>query len=115
MSFWKRPKEIGGQTEKIATNEGSLFFTKNYDNGRLREIRGVISKGGTLGMVMVDTFCKLISIILQSPIPKYKIIKKFKKQFTDMNVGIDKFKHNEKEYSWTVDFIIKDVIEELEK
>ena len=115
LKEWKRPKELKGHTEKIITEEGTLFFTKNYEDDKLIEVRGWIGRTATLGSIMVDSVCKFISIILQSQMPRYKIVKKFKKQFTDMNIGMPTFKHDDKEYGWSVDFIIKQVIEELDK
>lgn len=112
---WKRPPVLPGQTEHIVTREGTLFFTKCYQGDKLIEVRGAIGKNATLAMVLVDTICKLISIILQSQMPKYKVVRKFKKQFADMNLDMDPFTHKEKKYSWSVDYIIKQVIEELDK
>lgn len=112
---WKRPKVLPGNTERIVTREGTLFFTKCYQDDKLIEVRGAIGKNATLAMVLVDTICKLISIILQSKMPRYKVCKKLKKQFADMNLDMDPFTHNDKKYSWSVDYIIKQVIEELDK
>ena len=73
---WKRPKTIPSTTEHIETHEGTLNLTLGYeeDPKRLIEVRGQIGKSGTFSNMLIDTICKLCSMYLQSPEPRYKII-----------------------------------------
>ena len=73
-----------------------------------------MGKSGSCGRVFTDSVCKMISMYLQSPEPRYKIIKKFKKQFVDMKCG-QPFDYEGDKYSCCIDYIIKCVIGELEK
>ena len=112
---WKRPKVLPSKTFKIETHEGNLFLTFVYDDNKLVEVRGMIGKSGTFGNFIIDTICKLISMYLQSPEPRYKILKKFKKQFTDMNCGMDYFQFDGQKYLSSIDAIVKLTIKEIDK
>ena len=112
---WKRPKELPSNTEHVETNCGTLHFIMGNEDGKLVEVRGVIGKNGTCANVQLDTICKLVSIYLQSPEPRYKIIKKFKKQFMDMGCGQGVFTEKDIKYHSCVDYIINRVIDELNK
>jgi ribonucleoside-diphosphate reductase alpha chain len=81
MEQWKRPKSIPSQTEKITTQCGSLFLTFGYEGDRLIEVRISIGKSGICANVLLDCFARMISIALQSNMPRCKILKKIKKQF----------------------------------
>ena len=116
---WKRPKTIPSKTEHITTNCGTLHLTIGYDNDKIVEVKGMIGKNGTCANSQLDMICKLISMYLQSPEPRYKICKKFRKQFTyegdnkDLGCGQDKFWHEKKEYFGCGDYISQRVISEL--
>lgn len=112
---WKRPKCIPSITRSIETNEGNLHLIFGFEDEKLIEVRGNIGKAGSFANTLVDTICKLISMYLQSPEPRYKIIKKFKKQFEDMEAGIDPFTYEGIKYTCTIDVIVKLVVKELEK
>ena len=117
---WKRPKEIPSNTEMIKTNCGGLYLTLGFEDDKLIEVRATIGKNGTCSNIMLDIICKLMSITLQSEMPRYKIVKKFRKQFShekdkDMTCDQDKFFHEEKEYQSCMDYIVKKVIKELDK
>jgi hypothetical protein len=113
---WKRQKEIPSQTHRIETSCGKMFMTLGFEDEKLIEVSARIGKSGICPCVLLDTTCKLISMYLQSPEPRYKIVKKFKKQFMDMS-GCEsgKFKHEDREYNCCADFISKVVIKEIEK
>ena len=114
MADWKRPKEIPSNTTRIATECGGLYITKGFEDEKLIEIRGVIGKGGTCPNCQLDNFCRVVSMYLQSPEPRYKIIKKFTKQFEGSNCG-QPFIWEEKKYLSCHDYIAQSVIKELEK
>lgn len=114
---YKRPKEISETTLHIETSCGTLHLILGYDDDektRLIEVRANIGKGGTCPNVQLDTICKLISMYLQSPEARFRIIKKFKKQFEGMNCG-NPFTWEEKEYTGCHDIVFKKIIKELEK
>ena len=115
MEF-KRDKVLGGKTYSVKMNCGSLSFTFNYQEDKLVEIFGVIGKSGVCPHTLLDSWCKVVSCYLQSPEPRYKIIKKFNKQFVGMPAcEMNKFTFEEKEYTSCVDIITQKIIEELEK
>lgn len=116
MTDWKRPKTINSKTEKITTQCGSLFLTLGYEDERLIEVSARIGKNGVCPFILLDSFCKAVSMYVQSDHPRYKIVKKFKKQFVDMSgCETGKFAHEGKEYNCCIDYIAKRVVSELEK
>lgn len=83
---FKRPKEIPSKTEHIELSTegcGTLHLTLGWEEaeGRLIEVRCIIGKSGICGNVLLDTIAKLMSMYLQSPEPRYKIVEKFQRQF----------------------------------
>ncbi len=97
MLEYRRPKEIKSKTEAISLlNCGTLHLTIGYLDeiddvyGRVTEIRAVIGKGGIPCNILLDSWAKAISMLLQSPMPRYKIIKKVKKQFVGVTCAGEK-------------------------
>ena len=83
-SSYKRPKEIESKTEAIClSNCGTLHYTIGFDPDVKRpvEIRCVIGKGGVPCNILLDSWAKAMSMLLQSGYPAYKIVDKIKKQF----------------------------------
>ena len=83
-----RPKEIKSKTEAIKLEGcGTLHLTFGFLDevddvyGRVTEVRAVIGKSGCCPSVLLDGFAKNLSMLLQSPMPRYKIIEKLKKQY----------------------------------
>lgn len=84
METYKRPKEIESKTEDVKLECGNLHLTFGYQEeveGKVVEVRAVIGKSGVCGNILLDSFSKAISMLLQSPMPRYKIVGKIKKQF----------------------------------
>lgn len=109
-SNWKRPKDLPSKTTHIdlPSECGTLHLIMGYQDeveGRLVEVHPVIGKSGICGNVLLDSLGKAISMYLQSPMPRYKIIEKFKKQFVGVvcSQGVS-----------CVDIIARKIIEELE-
>ena len=111
---WKRPKVLPSTTHHIETSCGTLHLILVKEDNKLVEIRATIGKNGVCPNVMLDTICKLTSMYLQSPEPRYKIVKKMKKQFVDMNCG-QPFTYEGDNYSGCHDLIMKIVVGELEE
>ena len=116
---WKRPKVIPSTTYHIDTNEGCLHLTLGYEEGddgkqRIIEVRGVIGKAGTYSNVWVDTLCKLLSMYIQSPEPRYKFGKKME-LLSDISMGMETFKWENEKYQSVLDVIVKTVAREIEK
>lgn len=103
---WKRPKTIDSKTEAIKTECGTIYLTLGYEEDKLIEVRATIGKSGICGNVLLDTVAKLLSMYLQSPEPRYKIISKLRKQF----VGVICNQGNS-----CVNIISEKVVGELEK
>jgi hypothetical protein len=112
-THYKRPKTIESKTEHVETSCGTMHFTTGYDTG-LVEIRAMIGKSGTCPNCQLDNFCRVVSMYLQSPEPRYRIVKKFRKQFEGANCGMP-FTWKEKKYTSCHDYIAQAVIKELEK
>jgi len=84
MEMYKRPKEIQSKTENIKLECGTLNLIFGYQEeveGKIIEVRALIGKSGICGAVLLDSFTKALSMLLQSSMPRYKIVKKIKKQY----------------------------------
>ena len=83
MTDWKRAKEIPCKTEHIELACGKLHLIFGYEeeDGRLIEVIAKIGRSGVCGCVLLDSFGKVLSMLLQSPAQRYKIVEKMKKQF----------------------------------
>ena len=112
MDF-KREKVLPSKTYHIPTECGTLHFTACYQDEKLIEIRGLIGKSGICPACQLENFCKAVSIILQSDMPRYKIVQKFKKQFIGSNCG-QPFKWEDKTYISCHDYIAQFVVKELD-
>jgi len=111
---WKRPKELPETTYHIETMCGTLHFIMAKDDGRLVEVRALIGKSGVCCNIQLENFCRVMSMYLQSPEPRYKFIKKFKKQFVGSNCG-QPFLWEKEKYLSCHDLISQWVVRELEK
>jgi type III secretory pathway component EscR len=115
-SKWKRPKTLDGKTAVVSLC-GNIYVTFNYDHdrdGKLVEVRATVGKGGTPCNILLTAICFLISCYLQSPEPRYKIIKKLKKNLLDAPACMQSFEFEEKTYTSCFDYILKNVVKELE-
>ena len=113
---WKRPKTLTGQT-KLVTLCGEILVTFNYDNereGKLIEVRASVGKEGTPCNALLSMCCFLISCYLQSAEPREKIIKKIKKNLIDAPACMNKYEFEGIKYTSCIDYILKNVIKELE-
>lgn len=84
MDTYKRPKEIHSKTENIKLECGTLNLIFGYQEeveGKVIEVRALIGKSGICPAILLDSFSKTLSVLLQSPMPRYKIVEKIKKQF----------------------------------
>lgn len=87
---YKRPKVIDSKTEAIPLADcGTMHLTMGFDPDVKRpvEIRCVIGKAGVPCNILLDSFAKAISMLLQSGYPVYKISEKVKKQFLGVVCG----------------------------
>ena len=91
MPEYKRPKEIESKTEAIKLEScGTMHLTIGYQEeveGKVVEIRCSIGKAGVPCNILLDSFSKAMSMLLQSPMPRYKIIEKIKRQFKGVVCG----------------------------
>ena len=113
MKVWSRPKEMPSTTTHIKTSCGTLNLIFSFRRKRLKEVYAIIGKSGTCANILLSSWCKGISFLLQSPEPRFKIIKKLKKQFIESNCGMHFF-IGEKKYLSCVHYIAEKIIEELE-
>ena len=79
---WSRPKELPSETHHIETEGcGTLHLTIVTENDKVVEVRCSIGKNATCGNVLLDSFAKILSCYLQSDFPRFRIVKKLRKQF----------------------------------
>ena len=111
---WKRPKILEGVTRSVKTPIGTLHLTYNYDGG-LVELIGHIGKEGSMMAKHIDIICRLMSIILQSPLSRVKLIKKIKKNLHNIPMDDMSFEHEGEKYESIEDYIFKATTKELEE
>jgi hypothetical protein len=108
---YTRPKVIQSKTEAITLdNCGTLYLTFGYQEdveGRVVEVMAIIGKTGICSNILLNSFAKAMSMLLQSPTPRYKIVEKVKKQFKGISC------QNGKEKS-CISLIAEKLIKELE-
>lgn len=107
-----RPPILNGKTIKIKTTCGSFFITLNQDEGELVEVRLNLGKSGVCVKSLLEILGISFSIMLQSGIPKEKLIKVLKKHASDVICG-NPFTYEEKTNSSCLDVISKLIIKEL--
>ena len=110
---WKRPKTLEGVTSHITTPQGTLHITFNYDANSLVEVIGHLGKSGSYACKQLDMLCRMLSIVLQTPLSRVKIVKKIKKSLFDMNMEMP-FEWEGKKYEGIEDYIFKSVVKEIE-
>ena len=111
---WRRPKVLDGVTKSIKTPAGTLHLTFNYDGG-LVEIIGHIGKEGSYLSKQIDIICRLISVTLQTPLSRVKLVKKLKKNLLDIPMDDMQFEFEGVKYASIEDYIFKAVVKELEE
>jgi len=110
---WKRPKTLEGATVSIPTPAGTMHLTFNYDKNSLVEIMGKIGKSGSYAARRLSIVCTLISILLQTPISRKKLIKKIRKSLVNIPDELP-FEHGGEKFEGYEDYIFKRVCEEIE-
>ena len=110
---WKRPKTLEGATISIPTPAGTLHLTFNYDKETLVEVMGKIGKSGSYMATQLSILCLMLSIMLQTPISRKKLVKKIRKSLIDIP-GEMPFEHEGEKFNGYEDYIFKRVCEEIE-
>lgn len=114
MDF-KRDKEIPSRTEHIELEScGTLHLTFATQDDKLIECMAVIGKNGVCPNILLNSFSKVVSMYLQSPEPRYKIIEKFKRQFLPDTKG-NKITCSHSGGKSCVEVIAEHIVSELEK
>jgi ribonucleoside-diphosphate reductase alpha chain len=111
MIDFKRPEVLKGYTPQVKTPCGTFFLTLNDDGEKLREVRMCIGKSGNCQRLLFETIALLISVLLQSGIPREKIAKTISNQL-DSNCG-NKILYKGEEYSSCVDYSVKKIMEDM--
>ena len=119
---FKRPKVLYGSTPEVITPCGKLYLTFNYideEKEKLVEVRGHFGKAGTCSLLGLDSICKLISILLQSPLSRKKIISKIRKGWisTDKKERVtcgNPYEYNGVKYQSCIEMLMSLVVDELE-
>ena len=107
-----RPMILSGKTIKVKTECGGLFITLNHDEGELFEVRLNMGKSGNCLRALLEMLGICFSIMLQSGIPKEKLIKTLKKNYEGV-VCSNPFTYEGKPNSSCMDAIAKLIIKEL--
>jgi hypothetical protein len=110
---WKRPKTLEGATISVPTPAGTLHLTFNYDKNTLVEVMGKIGRCGSYAATQLSILCILLSIVLQSPLSRKKIVKKIRKGLVDIK-GELPFEHEGEKFEGYEDYIFKRVCQEIE-
>ena len=111
-NHWKRPTVLEGSTTRLKTPCGSMYVTTNECDNKLCEVMLTLGKSGTCQNLLFRTISLLVSVMLQSNIPKEKIVKAISKQM-EGSCGNDKIYFNGTEYYSCIDFVFKRIVEEL--
>ncbi len=112
MTTYKRPEVLEGRTIKLNTPCGAFYLTLNEDNNKLREVRIRIGKSGNCQRLLFETISILLSVLLQSDIPREKIKKILFHQLSG-NCGNDKIWHGGDKYNSCIDYAITKIFEDL--
>ena len=107
----KRPETLEGRTHKIDTPCGSLYLTLNENDSKLYEIRISLGKIGNCARTLLQTIAVLFSVLLQSDIPRSKILKTLENGF-DANCA-NPFYLDGTHYKSCIDLICKTMGEDL--
>lgn len=109
---YNRPKVLEGRTIKLQTPCGGFYLTINEDEGKLREIRMRIGKAGNCQRLLFETISILLSVLLQTNIPREEIKKILYHQF-EGNCGNDKIWNEGDKYDSCIDFVITKIFEDM--
>ena len=110
---WRRPKVLDSATVSVSSPTGTLHLTFGYDNGSLVEVIGKIGRAGSYVATQLDLLSRLLSILLQSPISRKKLIKKIRKSMIDIPTEVP-FEHDGEKFCGIEDYMFKRICEELE-
>ena len=111
MKELQRNEVLDGYTPKLETPCGSLYLTLNEQDDKLCEVRVTMGKSGTCMNIMLQTIALLISVMLQSGIPRDKIKKVLLNQF-EGSCG-QKIYYKGAEYHSCIDFMITKILEDM--
>ena len=107
-----RPQVLTGKTIKVKTECGSMFVTLNHNEGDLFEVRLNLGKSGNCLRALLEMLGICFSIMLQSGIPKEKLIKTLKKNYEGVTCS-NPFTYEGKPNSSCMDVIARLIIKEL--
>jgi len=108
---FKRPETLDGITAELPTPCGNFYLTLNECGGKLREVRMGIGKSGNCMRMLFETIAILVSVMLQSNIPKDKIVKTLFNQL-EGNCG-NRIYYKGEEYHSCLDYAIRKIIEDM--
>lgn len=112
MKNYKRPEFLNGHTFKQQTPCGNFYLTLNEDNKEcLVEVRMGIGKSGNCVRMLFETIAILISVMLQSDIPRDKIAKTLLNQL-EGNCGNRLYNSGDCFHS-CLDFSVRKITEDL--
>ena len=108
---FKRPEVLEGRTLKLNTPCGAFYLTLNEEEGNLREVRMLIGKSGNCVRGLFETIAILLSVLLQSDIPREKIKKTIFNQL-ECNCG-NRIYNDGQEYHSCIDFVVQKILEDM--
>lgn len=109
---YERPPVLEGRTIKFPTPCGSLYLTINEDKSKVREVRMRLGKVGYCQRLLLETIAILLSVILQSDIPRQKIIKALSHQM-ESGCGMGKIWYKGEYYNSCMDYAVEKILEEI--
>ena len=111
MKPFERPEVLNGYSQRLPTPCGSLYLTLNEHNGKLCEVRATMGKSGSCYNIMFQTIALLISVMLQSGIPRERIQKALENQF-EGNCG-NIIRDKGEEYHSCIDYMVSKILTDL--
>ncbi len=107
----ERPDVLEGRTHKVKTPCGTLYVTLNELNNMLFEVRITKGKPGSCTRAMLETIGILLSVLLQTKMPREKIEKTLSNRITCNCSEVIRYKGEE--YASCVDYIVRLMLEDL--
>lgn len=112
MTDFQRPEVLEGYTPKFNSHCGSLYVNMNPCENKLREVQITLGKCGTCQNLLFRTISLLISVLLQSNIPRENIQKALSHQL-EGNCGSGGMFFDGVMYHSCVDFVFRLILQDM--
>jgi ribonucleoside-diphosphate reductase alpha chain len=107
-----RPEVLSGRTIRLNSSCGAFYLTLNEHEEKLAEVRMLIGKSGNCQRNLFEVIALLLSVLLQSDIPKEKIVSILEHKL-EVNCFNNPSYHEGIRYNSCIDFVVRKILEEL--